>query len=256
MEVFDYIIMAVGALLIVIGLALFASGKRESANSNQVEGFGIKLNVSNPSIILIVLGIGLLLAPRLLPKDSSDGAPSTAQTTANQEPGTSPPTATDAAAQRQAATTESVTRPPASAPVAAAGQQQAAATIPPATQTIAAPTMFMPAGAWRLVDYEEDGVDLSGNVQGTIYFERQSAAQVAWTADFVLADGWGNMANYRYTGLIGGSNGAHSIAVTASNAPNFYTEGATPLNLWIEDGGRLHMEYSHNGSDILIHWSQ
>lgn len=73
MEFFDYLVMATGAILLLIGVLMFVSGKKESANRNQVEGFGIKLDVSNPSIILIVLGIGLLLAPRLLPSHDKQG---------------------------------------------------------------------------------------------------------------------------------------------------------------------------------------
>ena len=91
MEVFDYVSMAVGSLLIVIGLFLFISGKKDSAKSNQVEGFGIKLNVSNPSIILIVLGIGLLLVPRLLPKPTVTPGTQPTQAAAD-SPVTKPPT--------------------------------------------------------------------------------------------------------------------------------------------------------------------
>ena len=66
MDSFDLILIITGALLILVGLGLFIFGKKEG-NKNYLEGFGIKLDVSNPSIILIVAGVGLLLAPRLLP---------------------------------------------------------------------------------------------------------------------------------------------------------------------------------------------
>jgi len=70
METFDLIIVLLGVALIIIGLVLFIAGKQDSEKNNQVEGFGIKLNVSNPSIILIVLGIGLVVFPRLMPSST------------------------------------------------------------------------------------------------------------------------------------------------------------------------------------------
>jgi hypothetical protein len=73
MDTFDFIIIGLGIALIGIGLFLFIAGKRESQHGNQVEGFGIKLNVSNPSIILIVFGIGLVLFPRIMPSNFIQG---------------------------------------------------------------------------------------------------------------------------------------------------------------------------------------
>ncbi len=75
MTTFDHIVMIVGFALIVIGLILFIMRKKESSNSDHVEGFGIKLNVRNPSIILIILGSGLLLVPRLLPQNPAPTEP-------------------------------------------------------------------------------------------------------------------------------------------------------------------------------------
>jgi len=51
MSIVDIVFMFFGALLIFAGLYLFVSGKKDTS-SNHVEGVGIKLNVSNPSIIL------------------------------------------------------------------------------------------------------------------------------------------------------------------------------------------------------------
>ena len=66
----DIIFMFFGALLIFAGLYLFLSGKKDTS-SNHVEGFGIKLNVSNPSIILILSGVGLLVLPRFMPENNN-----------------------------------------------------------------------------------------------------------------------------------------------------------------------------------------
>ncbi|MDY6929668.1 MAG: hypothetical protein SWN10_21535 [Pseudomonadota bacterium] len=65
---FDTFIVAVGAALVLVGLYLFISGKQgDGSRNSNVEGFGIKINVSNPSIILVVIGIGLILLPMFLP---------------------------------------------------------------------------------------------------------------------------------------------------------------------------------------------
>lgn len=47
-------------------MILFVTGKFVSQN-NQIEGFGIKLNFNNPSFLLVVAGIGVVLVPRVLP---------------------------------------------------------------------------------------------------------------------------------------------------------------------------------------------
>lgn len=74
MSVIDIIFVIFGALLILAGLYLFILNKKD-ASSNHVEGFGIKLNVSNPSIILILSGVGLLVLPRFMPEQKIEPAP-------------------------------------------------------------------------------------------------------------------------------------------------------------------------------------
>ena len=155
MEVFDYVSMAVGSLLIVIGLFLFVSGKKDSAKSNQVEGFGIKLNVSNPSIILIVLGIGLLLVPRLLPKST---VPPDAQPIQPIQP--TPPKPDD----------------PKVIPAPAVDPEVIPIAAPP-------PSVFLPVGVWQLSGYEVDDEDWSDNVRGNINFAGQSPTNSPKTAD-------------------------------------------------------------------------
>jgi hypothetical protein len=85
MSAIDIIFVIFGSLLIIAGLYLFISNKKD-ASSNQVEGFGIKLNVSNPSIILILSGVGLLVLPRFMPEKSINQTPTvvTTQSETNQ----------------------------------------------------------------------------------------------------------------------------------------------------------------------------
>jgi hypothetical protein len=59
--------MSVGAMLTLVGVYLFASGKMRD-KASRVEAFGIKLDVTNPSLILILAGVGLMLVPRFVPE--------------------------------------------------------------------------------------------------------------------------------------------------------------------------------------------
>lgn len=65
-SLFDVLLVAAGLVLVVTGLVMFIRSKTASAASS-VEAFGIKLNVTHPSLILVIAGVGLMLAPRLLP---------------------------------------------------------------------------------------------------------------------------------------------------------------------------------------------
>lgn len=66
-ELFDSVLVIVGLALVVSGLVMFIRSK-SSTDASSVEAFGIKLNVTHPSLILVLAGVGLMLAPRLLPE--------------------------------------------------------------------------------------------------------------------------------------------------------------------------------------------
>lgn len=227
METFDYIIIGLGIALIVIGLFLFISGKRDSLNGNQVEGFGIKLNVSNPSIILIVFGIGLVLFPKLMlnnsPINSGETKPAWIE---DDNPG------------------ENVDKP-------GSGQQPAL----PAPQPSSA-TVFFPKGTWYLNQYEENGIDLTSNIKGSIRFNQRNNSSQDWYAEMIAVDGWGNVMNYNYTGIINALPGGYNIDTRSSNDPSFFRQQPSQLAMKMDNPNSLHMEYMFNGSSILIHWSQ
>lgn len=63
---FDSLLVIAGLVLVVAGLVMFIYSKT-STQASSVEAFGIKLNVTHPSLILVLAGVGLMLAPRLLP---------------------------------------------------------------------------------------------------------------------------------------------------------------------------------------------
>lgn len=72
----DLLLTVVGVALIVIGVGVFLLGKSKAGkddHSNVFEAFGIKLDVANPSVLLIMFGVVLMLAPRFVPLGSRPG---------------------------------------------------------------------------------------------------------------------------------------------------------------------------------------
>lgn len=225
MEGFDYIVIGLGIALIAIGLFLFISGKRESEKSSQVEGFGIKLNVSNPSIILIVFGIGLVLFPRLMPNHVPSEDLQNIQ-----------PVWVD--------DDKSVPEPKVDKP-----NDDRQVNVP------APANVFFPQGMWYLTQYQENGVDLTNNIQGNIRFNKRNANAHNWYAEMAAVDGWGNVLNYTYTGVINALPGGYTIDTTNSNDPTFSRQQPSQLTMKMDSPNSLHMEYTFNGSSIIIHWA-
>jgi len=113
---FDTLLVIAGLILVATGLVMFIYSKT-SSQASSVEAFGIKLNVTHPSLILVLAGVGLMLAPRLLPglpgKDKPE-PPIIAQ------PGPQPPAASLEAGPERAAAPTPQPAPSPPIPVAAA----------------------------------------------------------------------------------------------------------------------------------------
>ncbi|WP_416307570.1 hypothetical protein [Neptunicella sp. SCSIO 80796] len=232
----DTIIMAVGGALIIIGLYLFIAGKKDGVSSNNVEGFGIKLNVSNPSIILIVFGVGLLLVPRLLP-----------ETPVSHGPGQ----ASDPALNPKVGTNNPSTEIPQIVPGSSVEEDDI---VIPATPT----PVYFPQGVWQLTGYEQDGVELPvpGMVKGHINFVRKDSNNIAWTTTVWISDIWGNVSNYQYQGQIANKNNNYMMSFISSNDPQFIPDGFVPLEMFIENNNTLHMKFTSQGTQELFHWVQ
>lgn len=243
MDVFDIVIMTVGAVLLVIGLFMFVSGKRSESSESQVEGFGVKLNISNPSVLLIVFGALLMLVPRLLPKPVDPGV--LPDTTSDTRPQIDTSRPTDPAPQQPI---EQVEKTPSPQPKTEPVYQP-----PP---EVSQPQVFFPVGQWQLADFEENGVDLSANFRGEALFQKQSAMQTSWQANYQVMDIWGNSSFIQYSGTILYGGGGYSMQILQSTDPNFMGQITVPLIIKMEPGNRLHMEYFINGSKIIIHWVQ
>ena len=260
METFDLIIVLLGVALIIIGLVLFIAGKQDSEKNNQVEGFGIKLNVSNPSIILIVLGIGLVVFPRLMPSSTPGSAhtnqvPTSEITTGSNTQSTQePPLPTQNLEQQQSAPSQvkpSQVRPSQVRPSESTSSENKSQAMPQIR-----PQVFFPRGQWYLTQYEENGMDGSGAVQGSIQFNEPSNTRQSWSANIMSFDIWGNQTNYRYVGVIESVGAGYTIDIQSTNEPGFVPPGPTNLIMKMDDQFTLHMEYTIYGSALTLHFSQ
>lgn len=237
MDSFDYFLIALGIILIVIGLFLFVAGKTDSKIANQVEGFGIKINVSNPSVLLIVMGVGLVLIPRLLPSDAS---------TASQ------PEATNNPHQNQVTTNNPVNI-----------QQQEPESVvsiqPEQTETLSQQPIqrkFFPEGNWVLAQYEENGIDLSYMIAGNATFSKRSHDKQSWQFQMQSVDMWGNPLFYNYQGNITATSSGYLIETETSNDPAFIRQAPVNLVMKMDPSGLLHIEYVFNGSQIIMHFAR
>ena len=145
---FDTLLVLAGLVLILTGLVMFIRSKT-STQASSVEAFGIKLNVTHPSLILVLAGVGLMLAPRLLPELPGKAVkPESAVTTEAHtlQPAESSISATPAPAEPSRATQtartvdETPVQPPAKPAVVPPGAPQPSAasvrpTQPPAPTT-------------------------------------------------------------------------------------------------------------------------
>ena len=165
---FDTLLVLAGLVLVVTGLVMFIRSKT-STGASSVEAFGIKLNVTHPSLILVLAGVGLMLAPRLLPEpvgkadqpetpvvaESPKAQPVAPTTAAPPEPA-SRPTAPPTTASEAPAAAATTTAKPAAAPVAARPPTPVAQAILPAKPVQAAkpaqpakPKLAVPAATSR-----------------------------------------------------------------------------------------------------------
>jgi hypothetical protein len=69
-----YFLMFFGAVLTLLGVYLFA--RRDSAGSNRLKLFGAEVELSAPSLVIVVLGVGLIGLPLYLGSNQLERFPS------------------------------------------------------------------------------------------------------------------------------------------------------------------------------------
>jgi len=73
----DTLLFWIGLVITFVGLYVFITGRSSSdpnkKGSNRFEAFGIKIDVSNPSLLLIILGVVMMIAPKFIPQPQELG---------------------------------------------------------------------------------------------------------------------------------------------------------------------------------------
>ncbi|HEX9593536.1 MAG TPA: hypothetical protein VGB12_09385 [bacterium] len=238
METFDLVVMVVGGFLIAAGFLLFVTGKVAGSN-NKIEAFGIKMDVSNPSLILLAAGIGLLLVPRLLPANRNAEGPAPA-VVATVAPAPQAATPAPAVQETPAALPQAV-----SPPVAATPQPAPAPPALPATPSL--------AGNYLLASFTENGVYTNYNAVLTLNPTGQN--RYGFYSAFQVFNQFGGVQTLEYQGQLIQRGGAWAMSITASNDPNWYGPGELPLGLQ-SDGDTLELRYRYAGSQIAAVWER
>jgi len=77
----DTLLFWIGLVITFVGLYVFITGRSSSdpskKGSNRFEAFGIKIDVSNPSLLLIILGVVMMMAPKFIPQPQELGGSGT-----------------------------------------------------------------------------------------------------------------------------------------------------------------------------------
>ena len=135
-DLLDSVLVAAGVVLVVTGLVMFIRSKT-STQASSVEAFGIMLNVTHPSLILVLAGVGLMLAPRLLPEPPGKADKPESAVTAE---AAKPPPAEPAIAASPAPAAPRPSIPAVAAPSPQAKPAMAAPAAPPPFAATAQPT--------------------------------------------------------------------------------------------------------------------
>ena len=136
----DILLFWAGLVITLTGLVVFVLGRSKSdaakQGDNRFEAFGIKIDVSNPSLLLVILGVVMMLVPKMIPQQGQDP---TAQPTSLE------PAATGAAAPLAITAPPPATSPePAPASAEVPQETRAAAPVqPPAGERDDAPVVRM-----------------------------------------------------------------------------------------------------------------
>ncbi|MBK8973617.1 MAG: hypothetical protein IPM37_20555 [Hahellaceae bacterium] len=255
MENLDTIVVILGIVLILAGVALFVTGKVVSQN-NQIEAFGIKLNFNNPSFLLVVAGIGMVLVPRLLPDPArlaqlpppAAGIPGDQQVPQESTPPIQPPPS-----QPTAITTkdpipkhpERVAR--LDSDLIPGGQLPSKANV--VKQAVKGPPSI--AGSFDLFSYSINNVPQT--VDGNLHMKKIGDDQYEWVSHVEAFDYYGNYLTYMYTGFLSYRDRNWYLKVTSSNDPTWIDNGVVPTQV-NRQGDRLQMTYTYSGAHISAVW--
>ncbi|BDY13877.1 hypothetical protein [Hydrogenimonas cancrithermarum] len=236
---YEIIIMLVGILLIVMGLILFITG-RYSNNENHVEGFGIKMDVKNPSLILIVFGVFLLVAPMTLNKKepSVESRPGNLTQKVEETPSPLKKTEVDE-------TPKSRAQPKSVAPKPEIKEHGERRSTP-----VKAPFL----GTYQLVSYIENGMTIP--VNGQLAIGNLQNGSYPFSAKYQVVDEWGNVLIFMYEGYFVKRQGQWFLKVNRSNDPDWVDLGEVATRfIFDRSSNSLGLRYFYD-ADVASVWQK
>lgn len=231
----EIVIMIVGIFLIVVGIVIFITG-RYSDNENHVEGFGIKMDVKNPSLILIVFGIFLLVFPmmnNIKEKDTStqSKAQETLSTESKHEDAPKPKTIVEKEIKQLS---KQVTKPEIKSKLSS----------------------FSIEGDYSLSAYVQDTIPYY--ITGQLHIESAEHDQYHYpfSVDYQSVDQWNNNIFMTYSGYFIKRDNQWYLKVTTSNNPQWRDLGEVPTQLIYDKPSQmLGLEYYYDAQVASV-WSK
>jgi hypothetical protein len=251
--------MAVGGALLVLGTILFVTGKRSGSHAN-VQGFGIKMDVNNPSLVLVLLGVALLVSPAFL----SDPE---AQVTPPDEDGGSHQRVVDDR-------TDDDQRAPSPEPTPPRPDETTTADVGPdpahgydldaaydeddiAREVVASGPELSVFSALAPGDYSLGGLRMGGYpmdaVQGGLTVQPPAGDRVPWNCRLAMVDPMFGSLDYFYQGYFRRVGSNWLIRTTSSNDPDWDDLGEAPAQV-SRQGGRLSVQVVEEGIPIQYDW--
>ena len=225
----EIVIMIVGIFLIIIGIIIFITG-RYSNNENHVEGFGIKMDVKNPSLILIVFGVFLLIFPMMNPKEK---AVSLSQ----------PKTEVEATEKPQ---DKVVFKPTTKI------KEEIKPVVKPVSK--ANNPSFSIKGEYSLSAYTEDNVPY--NITGQLQIEAVQHQKYPYSVQYQVRDQWNNNISITFAGYFIKRANQWYLKVNASNDPEWRDIGEVPTQLVYDKSSHmLGLQYYYDAQVASV-WSK
>lgn len=216
----DIVIMIVGIFLIFVGIILFITG-RYSNNENHVEGFGIKMDVKNPSLILIIFGVFLLTLPMLNEKEQKSSSEAKTEVEKPTQP------------TEQKETTKKVEQ----------------------KQNLQATVLSPIVGDYNLFAYVEDGTPYY-NITGELSIEAPKNEKYDFYAEFFILNEWNNTTSVSYAGYFIKRSNRWYIKINASSDPEWHDLGEVATELLYDGSANsLGLKYYYDANVALV-WSK
>ena len=224
----DIVLTVMGVGLILAGGVLFITGK-QAGGKNKIEAFSIKMDVSNPSLVLIVFGILLLLAPRIMPESGN-----------KQKLADSSDINTNNSTSAEKFNND-IAEPIKKQDVYAVKNSSLKVALPPAIE-----------GNYQLASYIEDGEAITA--EGQLIISAARNGRYSFTGNLQAYVDWNNAVSYRYDGVLAFRSGKWFLKINSATDPEWFDRGEVSMTL-VHDGNSIAMKYYYGGN-IFVEWKR